>query len=505
MRDVLTRMGRQGLAFAVGLMLVRMVGLVVQPFLTRELPRDAMGLADNLALGANLLMLIALQGVPSGLFRGYAYVATDAAQKRSYVSSAFRYVLVSSGIIAVLAGLFGGPMSALLTGKSTHGALFVVALVTYFFSNLKNVCAQILRADLRSKEFLAVYGVEFVLCAGLNLWFVLGLKLGTAGIIYSNLIGAAVAVAMIVRFVPQAIATGVETHRVEEMARFGWPLVPSAIALLLMPSVGRFFFVHEFGEEEGLALSGLYGRGQIVATILEGVLIMPFTTIWPSLYYDLGKRPTAERDLGRCATYYVAGGAFLATGLSLIAQPLTSFVVDADYYVAHEIVPILAFGLFFFGLAEVTKVPMMLAGRSRPMSWIVPLSFLVSALCSLLLTRQYTIYGAAFGVLAAYATMAAACHLVAKRLLPIRYEWSRILKVAFASGALLVLMAQFPMPDQLTIGRRLLELSWRGSVAAIGMPALLLLLGFLDAGERAVLVRILRDPRSLLRFLKRGG
>ena len=55
---------------------------------------------------------------------------------------------------------------------------------------------------------------------------------------------------------------------------------------------------------------------------------MPLSFLWPGIYYDVGKRPTAATDLGRCASWYAAVAGLLACGLApVLAAAVNSPVV----------------------------------------------------------------------------------------------------------------------------------------------------------------------------------
>lgn len=498
MRDLLEKMGKHGVRFAVGLMLSQVVGFVLMPFLTRSVPRADYGTLDVLTNCARLMLLVAAMGVPSALYRAYAYSATNDPEKRRAIASGFRFVLASSALVTLVFGALAAPISVALVGTPHFAVLFVLILLTYLFGNLKNACAQVLRADYRSQQFLLVYCGEFVLCAALNLWFVVGWKLGIAGIVYSNLIGAAAALLLAVAFVPHSIAPEAEGKQVKAMLRFGLPLVPQAIAAFLLDTLDRYLFLWLLGEH-GKEVNGMYGRAYSVAGILNGVLLMPFMTLWPNLYYDLSRRPTAAQDLGRCASYYFAVGCFLAVGLSMVSEPLVQLMTDVQYHEAWRAVPILAFSLVFFGFADVTKVGMMVAGRTHWMPFLVIAALLINGLVNLGLIPKLELTGAAWSSLIAYASLALLAGLVSRRLLTVRYEWARLIKVAVACAVLLAISSAWPLATNLGKLDRILAILQRGTVAAIGFPLLLWIMGFLTARERELAGKALR------RWTRRGA
>lgn len=501
MRDVLAKMGKHGVAFAVGLMLTRLVGFVVMIPLSRVLTKADYGIADNLALASSLIMMIAAQGVPSGLFRAYAYEADSAADKARVIATAFRYTLISSVLMAIVIGGFAKPFSTAVTGSNEYWALVVLVLLTYLFSNLKNVCFQILRANYQSKQFLIVSCTEFLLCAALNIAFVVFFRMGPAGIVYSNLIGAAIALVLAVRFVPASIAGGYDSNVARGMAGFGIPLVPQAVLIFVLSSADRFIFISLLGEDRGLEASGLYGRAAQFASILDGVLLMPFMMLWPSVYYEIARRPTAARDLGRCATYYVVVALLLAVGLSSVAQPLVTLMLDREYHEAWRAVPVLAFGLACYGFSDVTKVGLMIRGATKRMPLYVLGAAIVSVGLNFLLIRPLGIVGAAAASVCAYASLALFMGLGGQRKFRIDYEWGRLIHVVAIAVTIAVLVVRWPMESDLTKIELAIEVLKRGGVVALGYPLLLFLTGFVRTQERELIAsairRVLGRPRGV--------
>lgn len=502
MRDLLEKLGKHGFAVSVSLMLTRLLGFVMVPVMTERIGKVEYGIHDALAQVGSLMALLAAQGVPSAVFRQYAFSAQSDAERRAVIATGFRYTAISTLFLAVVLGALARPMAVTLTGSSDYAVLYLLVLLTYAFGNMKSICAQILRAEYRSREFVIVYCGEFILCVGLNIYFVVLLKLGLAGFVYSNLIGAALAFLLAVSFVPQGLAPTFRRDIAKDLIGFGWPLVPPALALTLLDSIDRFLFIGMLGKEAGADANGLYGRAATFASILHGVLLLPFTTYWPSVYYELAKREHAAVDLGRCASYYAAVAAFLATGLSVVAKPLVALMTEAQFHPAWAAVPPLAFSLALYGLSEVTRVGMFVAGRTRRMPVLVVVALAVNVALNLVLIPRIGFVAAAWASLGAYGSLALTCGLASQRLFRLKFEWARLLKVAVAVGVTLGLNFAVDGFREVSRAHQILELLARGCAAAILLPALLLALGFFTPWERELALGVLGRARSRL---NRGG
>ncbi len=492
MRELLLKTGRHGMAFSVSLLLSRMVGFVLVPFLTRELPKADFGVVDNLALAGQVIALLAAQGIPPAVFRAYSYTATSAAERRAAIVTGFRYTGLSTLVLGLACALFAAPFAGALGGDRSFAPLFLMVLGTYWCSNVRNVCAAVLRAEFRTKEFLAVHCGEFLLCVALNVYFVLMLKTGLHGIIYSNLIGAVASLLLAVCFVPQVLGAAFDRRLLRDMLVFGLPLVPGSLALWLLDYMDRICFLWLLPKQEALDLIGLYGRGALFASILQAVLILPLTSLWPNVFYDLAKRESGHQNIGRCASYYAGVAAFLGVGLGAVSRPIVALMTAPEYHRVWAVVPVLSFGIVLLGASKMTEVGFYISGRTRWLPLLVFLAVLVNVLLNLMLIPRFGVSGAAWSSVSAYAFLVVIMGGCGARHYRIDYEWRRLFKVALVAALVLAACLLLPYPGDASTGRLLADLLLRGTLAAVLFPALLLAAGFLDAEERQILRQALR-------------
>lgn len=496
MRDLIEKTGRHGVAFAASLMLSRVVGFALMPFLTHALDGAEYGVADHLAILGQVLALIGGQGVPSAVFRGYAYTSTTDDERARVVATGFRYIVLSAVVVMGLAALGSRPLSWVATRTVDHWAMVLVVLATYALAMARNVCTQVLRAEYRSRAFLAVYCGEFVLCAGLNLLLVVGMDLGFRGILYSNLIGAAFAAALGVLFVPEVLRPNLDWGLVRGFRRFGWPLILPGIAFLLLDSIDRFFF--RWLLPDGMAVSGVYGRGMTVASILQGALIMPLSSLWPGIYYPLARRATAAADLAVCGSWYAAIAGLLATGLAVVARPLVEVMTgDAQYHVAWVVVPILCLSLAASGASEIFKVGLLVHDQTRVLPRLMVVCVALNALVNVALIPVLGLTGAAWSSVAAYALLAVLVLRASQRHLPIAHEWGRWAKAGVAAAVCYAGCAAVDVHGEGTLGRAL-EIGARGGAVLVVYPALLIAMRFPTDRERRVIGEWIRARRGRL-------
>ena len=124
-----------------------------------------------------------------------------------------------------------------------------------------------------------------------------------------------------------------------EMNRFGVPLVPAALALIVVNFSDRFFLVHLAGLEE----VGLYEIGVRIASAMV-LLLTAFRMAWPAFAYSIEDDGEAKRIYAFVLTYLVVVASWLALGLGLLAPWLVRLLTQPDFYEGERVVAPLAFG-----------------------------------------------------------------------------------------------------------------------------------------------------------------
>ncbi len=97
--------------------------------------------------------------------------------------------------------------------------------------------------------------------------------------------------------------------------RFGLPTMPAELSLYLLNFVDRIIIVRA----AGLAEAGLYS---LAVKFAQGVnvLVRGFQLAWPPLAYSIRDDDEARRAYAAVVTWFVAGCAFVVTGMWLFSR-----------------------------------------------------------------------------------------------------------------------------------------------------------------------------------------
>jgi len=269
------------------------------------------------------------------------------------------------------------------------------------------------------------------------------------------------------------------------MLRFGLPTMPAELSLYLLNFVDRIVIVRSLG----LAEAGLYSLAVKFAQAVN-VLVRGFQLAWPPLAYSIRDDGEARRAYAAIVTWFVAGCAFVVTGMWLFSRWIVRILAAPEFFDSYEAIGLIATGVTLYALYMVLVVILGRTGRTEFNFPATAAALIANVALNIVLVPPLGIVGAGLALVASYVIVVGLMYVFTQRLFPVPYEWSRLARVLFASAAL-VLLGELLLPTSGAPGLLLRVLFW------LLYPALLFLSGFFTSEERGWLSR-LRHPGELL-------
>ncbi|MEW5766867.1 MAG: oligosaccharide flippase family protein [bacterium] len=419
--------------FMVGGLASKLVGFLLIPVYTRYLSPADYGILELLFVTLEVVTILAVLGVDSGLFKAFSFEAGSNEEKREVVSSAYYFILVASALIFGGLILLARPISSLLL-KDTgdYSGLLRLLFMAGFLKANSIVPFKILRANLESIKYTLISLLGFVIAVSLNIYFIVGLNQGLAGIVYSDLISSLVVLTVNTIIAKPWLIFHFYWNELARMLRFGLPLVPTAMAYLIINISDRYFLEHLSTTSQ----LGLYSLGNKFSSIFHFIFLTPFLTVWPSIYFPLAKSEKASEELGQLFTYFWGVGVWLVLWLSFLIKPGIIIMAAPEFHSAYRVVPILLVSLLFYGVVQCVGIGMLIAGKTKYIPGLIMLAAGINLGLNSLLIPSYGMMGAAWATLFSYLVMSGLSWGVSQRIYPITYELRRVLKIGGA-GCLL--------------------------------------------------------------------
>jgi O-antigen/teichoic acid export membrane protein len=457
------RLGKHSAVYGLGGIVSRLIAVFLLPVYTRYLDREDLGAVGLVVALSAVLVTILRLGISSAFFRFY-FDSKDAAHRLLVVRTSFWFTMASATVGLAAGALLAEPIAELL-GLSDANLVRAGFVGIWAQMNYEQLTS-LFRAEERSTAFVLASLANIGVTIAATLLLVVVWEQGALGVIVGNFAGTlAVYLALLT---VHRVQLGLQFSRplLREMNRFGIPLVPASLALIVVNFSDRFFLVHL----ANLAEVGLYEIGVRIASAMV-LLLTAFRMAWPAFAYSIEDDGEAKRTYAFVLTYLVVIASWLALALGLLAPWLVRVLTQPEFYAGERVVAPLAFGSVAYAAYIVMAIGV---GRSKrtQFNWVITgVAAVVNIGLNLILIPPYGIMGAAVATVVAYGVMFIGMTWYAQRVFPTPYQWRRVLTAAAAAVGLLL------------VGRGL-----GGLAAAIGLtlayPVALVLLGFLLPEER---------------------
>jgi O-antigen/teichoic acid export membrane protein len=468
----LRRLARHSAIYGLGGIVSRILAVLLLPLYTSYLTRADYGKIETLVAGSTVLVILLRAGISTAFFRFY-FDSADAARRLVVVRTSFWFTMASATLGLVAGMLLAAPISNALFGTTANDDLVRAAFVGIWAQMNYEQLTSLFRVEERSVAFVLASLANIFITVSATVLLVVVFDKGPLGVIVGNFLGTLCVYLALLGYRREQLGLQFDRTLMREMNRFGWPLVPSALALWVTNFSDRLFLVKLSGAEE----VGLYSIGVRIASVIV-LFLTAFRTAWPAFAYSIEDDTEARRTYGFVLTYLLALVSWLALTLGLLSPWLVRLLTTSAFYSGHRPVALLAFA----GVAQAGYVVVAIGiGRARKtqFNWVVTgAGAVLNVGLNLALIPPYGMMGAAIATVAGYTLMFVLMAWHAQRIYPVPYQWRRIVTSVAAAAALLVVGKLLDVPLAVAI---LLSLAY---------PLALLALGFTLPAERARLRRM---------------
>jgi O-antigen/teichoic acid export membrane protein len=266
--------------------------------------------------------------------------------------------------MAVVTGLFAIGAQPLMGWPSNTGWIIFMGGLGFAFATMAATYIEIFQAFERM-EFVAII---FLITNALNLFFVLGimflgwglLEVGAAFIL-SNCSGWVAGYLMCRRLFPMP-RLGQPLKEVRSYLKESWPFIASAIVAMVYWRTDTITLT----AMAGVGAAGIYNAA---GRMTEGLLLVPSTyreAIYPNLSRTFLTDPESYRENTRRSYKYLLALALpLATGTSILANPIVRFIYGDQYQGTEIVLAIIIWALATIFIREFTAGQLFSMNRQK--------------------------------------------------------------------------------------------------------------------------------------------
>lgn len=356
-KEIVGHSAMYGLAVILG----RLASLVLLPVYTRHLAPADYGCIAILDVAAGVMAVLVGAGMARAVSR-YHFEARDETERDRVWWTGLTYVAALAAALVVPAWLARDVLATATLGPEVDRGAYYYSLVlpTVWFGTLLELGNAYLRIQKWSRLFLMLSLGRLVGNVALNVYLLVGLRLGIAAILIGNLVSVAMHAAIVLGcFASSRGRYRFSRSLAARLVRFGGPLVGTSLLALIIHQADRLLLQAHLGMDQVGIYALAYAIGQGVCTLI----LAPFQFIWGVVIYEIAERPGKEQVYTRIFWHFTAAMMLIMLGVSLVARLILGLVAPG-FEEAAELVPVVNLAYILFSLHSHFEVPALLAKRT---------------------------------------------------------------------------------------------------------------------------------------------
>jgi O-antigen/teichoic acid export membrane protein len=493
----LRRLATTGAAYTAASILSKLIAVALLPLYTRYLTPADYGAAEVMFAAIVTASILVRFGLIEAVLRFYY---KDDEDPDRVVASTFAGLFWLATLGALIALPFATliaeallPKSAAEAGQVTVGQmteLARIAIGALWVLTMFEFLLTLFRLEERARAYFVTTIVNVLVTIGVTVVLVVAAGEGARGLLLGSYGTGAVFVLGLIVYQRRRLSLVFDRALLRRLLRFGLPTMPAEASLYLLNFVDRIIIVRTLG----LAEAGLYSLAVKFAQGIN-VLVRGFQLAWPPLAYSIRDDDEARRAYATVVTLFVAGSAFVVTGMWLFSRWIVRALASPKFFDSWEAVGLISTAVAIYALYMVLLVILGRTGRTEFNLPATAAALATNVVLNLLLVPSLGIVGAGIALLASYLVVVALMYGFTQRLFPVPYQWRRLTRVVL-TAAVLVGAGELLMPTSGALG-----LLGRAALLT-AYPLALFASGFFTPGERVWLAR-LRRPRELAASFQR--
>jgi O-antigen/teichoic acid export membrane protein len=491
MSGYLRRLASTGAAYTAASILSKLIAVALLPLYTRHLTLEDYGAAEVMFAAVVSVSIVIRFGLIEAVLRFYY---REDERPREVVASSFAALFWLSTLAALLALPFATQIGeALLNPKPDEVAqaadLARISIGGLWVLTMSEFLLTLFRLEERARAYFVTTILNVVATIALTIVLVVGAGEGARGLLLGSYGAGAATVLILVALQWRSLSLRFDRPLLRRLFGFGLPTMPAEVSLYALNFVDRIIIVRS----ASVAEAGLYSLAVKFAQAVN-VVVRGFQLAWPPLAYSIRDDDEARRFYAAVTTLFVAGCAFIVTGMWLFSRWIARLLTTPEFFPSYEAVGLLSTAVTLYALYLVLVVILGRTGRTKFNLPATVTALIVNIALNLALVPPLGIVGAGIALVASYLVVLALMYVFTQRLFPVPYEWGRLVRIVLASAAL-VGVGELVMPTSGATG-------FLGRAALVAAYPLALYLGrFFTPGERAWLAR-LRHPGEIAAELR---
>lgn len=413
--------------YGTGALLSKIVGFLLIPLYTRYLTTSDYGVLELLDLTSTIVSIFISMRIGSAVIRFY-YDSTGELEQKKVVSTAYMATFASALLVVLFSQIFSIRLSCLIFDTNVYDKYFKLVFMATALSLISSVPEAYLMARKQSIFYTIISLMTLSSYLILNIYFIVFLKMGILGILYSSVITKIFNSSVLSFYCITKNSLFFSFTKFKSMLKFSLPLIPANVGTFILNYADRFIL-------QKLATTaevGIYALGYKFGYILPTLVMGPINMIWVPQMFELASK-SDKKTIEKMFTYIMLILIFCGLSLILLTKDAIRIMATPPFYPAYKVVSFVVLGYIFRGMASFFWDGIMIAKKTIYIGISVFVSALSNILLNIFLIPQFRAMGAAYSTAISFFIMFVLIFYFCQRVYSIKCEWGRISKIAVVS------------------------------------------------------------------------
>ncbi|MCE5203450.1 MAG: lipopolysaccharide biosynthesis protein [Actinomycetia bacterium] len=433
LKDILRGAGGDALKYFPVRLVPALTSLVTVPVFTRMVEKTDYGNFYLVNSMTSLAATLATAWIMASVVRFY-WAYERRGERDTYVStivwSTIGSLVLVSAVAAVVVFAFPGAFDQGVR------RLLPIALIGLGVNYLVQVLQQIMRAANRSSAYATLAVASNILATVFGVYFVSRGKMGAFGILLGVVAGNALLVPFGLR---NAHSEGslspsrFSRNALAEFARFGLPMVPSAISSWMLVLSDRYIIGLTRTAGEVGVYSVAYGLGDKIMGLITVPLLMTMGPVMVQTFEKQGQR-LAQDVQTQFTRYFMMAALPLLAGLVAVSQDFMAVFTGEQYRSAYAILPIVSASVLCNGLVQIAGNGIALHKKTTITMTNTIIAAVTQICANLVLVPRFGYSVAAWTTFGSYVVLLSLTWIRSRPFMAWKIPWGDIGRVALAAA-----------------------------------------------------------------------
>jgi len=412
---------KHGIIYGVTSSLQNLLAFFLLPLLTIYYTPAEFGIYSIILLTGTLASAIFYLGAGSALGRYYYEEDSDRFRK-NIITTSILITGFGAILLITLAFALSGKLSVHLFNDVSYSNHLLFAFVGTAFSFLLNILTLVLRYDKKSILFMIVtvsgVCINFIITYILLTKYHYGILAPILGTMFSNL----ASFVFLFLYYFNSLVGSVYASNIKLLLLFGIQSSITGILFFLLDWVDRLIIKDLLP----MADVGIYSLGYRIGSMINVILIVPFSLVWAPLRMQYAKNENNRVFVQKVTSYFLMLGmffVFLATIFSDVFMNL--FFTKNDFAGADMVFPITMLATLTFGLQNIVDFGIYFHKKLHFYIIISVIGLIFNIGMNYLLIPQFGYIAAAYVTLLTYLLTTFLIYITSNKYYKIGFDWKR--------------------------------------------------------------------------------